>query len=61
MAGRHAWQGVCVTGACVDGRGHACVAGEMATAAVGMHHTEMHSCCMEKIPKIVDEKPALNK
>ena len=32
----HAWWGVCLVGACM--------AGEMATAAGGMHPTGMHSC-----------------
>ena len=41
--GGHAWQGACVAGGCVHGRG-ACMAGEMATAADGAHPTGMHSC-----------------
>ena len=40
--GRHAWQGVCMTGgACVAGGMHA---GETATEVGGMHLTGMHSC-----------------
>ena len=55
--GRHSWQGVCMAGDCMVGDMHfrdmcgggcawwgACVAGEMATAADGMHPTGMHSC-----------------
>ena len=38
IAGRHAWQEVCM-----EGRG-ACVAGETATAVDGTHPTGMHSC-----------------
>ena len=54
-------QEACVAGACMA-EGHAWQgAGEMAAAVDGTHPTGMHSCCMEKIPKTVDEKPALNK
>ena len=43
LCGRgHAWQGACVVGGMHD-RG-ACMAGEMATAAGGIHPTGMHSC-----------------
>ena len=38
LYGGHAWQGS------VHGGGEACTAGEMATAADGMHPTGMHSC-----------------
>ena len=42
----HAWQwGTCVSG----GGGHACVAGEMATAADGTHHTGMLSCLVQAL------------
>ena len=51
----HVWQEACMAGVCIY------VAGEMATAMDGMHPTGMHSCCVGKIPKIDDEKPALNK
>ena len=44
FTGGHAWQGGRVWwGACMAG-GHACMAGEMAIAADGMHPTGMHSC-----------------
>ena len=57
----HAWQEECMAGACVagvcmaggcvwQGGMHglgACVAGEMATAADGMHRTGIHSCLMK--------------
>ena len=39
MAGGHAWLGMCLAGG-----GAACVTGETATAADGMHPTGMHSC-----------------
>ena len=42
MAGGNAWQGAYMAGG-VHGR-EACVAGEMATAANGMHPTGMLSC-----------------
>ena len=56
-----AWQEACMAGACVagvcmasgcvwQGGMHglgACVAGEMATAADGMHRTGIHSCLMK--------------
>ena len=41
--GGHAWQGSCVT--------EACVAGEMATAAGRTHPTGMHSCFAIFLPK----------
>ena len=56
----HVWQGACMAGG-YAWQGCAYVAAGMATAIDGMHRTGMHSCCMEKIAKIDDEKPALNK
>ena len=43
--GRGAWvvRGACVVGCGMCGRG-ACAAGEMVTAANGMHPSGMHSC-----------------
>ena len=38
MAGRLVWQGACMAG------GGACMAGETAAAADGMHPTGMYSC-----------------
>ena len=43
--------GACMAGACMVGGvggGGACVAGEMATAADGMHPTGIHSCSLSK-------------
>ena len=37
------WRGGCMGGV-MCGRGHACVAGETATAADGTYPTGMHSC-----------------
>ena len=47
FTGGRAWQRGCVWGVhggVMCGRGHACVAGETATAANGTHPTGMHSC-----------------
>ena len=46
--GHSCWEGVCVMeGVCMEGCvcGRGVSAGEMATEAVGMHPTGMHSCC----------------
>ena len=43
IAGGHAWQGGMHGGGMHGGRG-ACVAGETATTADGMHPSGMHSC-----------------
>ena len=47
VKGGHAWQGMCMAGACVEG-GHVWQGGmhalERATEAGGTHTTGMHSC-----------------
>ena len=45
----HVWQGACMVG------GGMCV-GELATEAVGMHPTGMHSCVMSKILFMLPQK-----
>ena len=49
----YVWWGACVVGACMVGGmhgrgcvagGHACMVGEMATAADGTHPAGIHSC-----------------